>query len=127
MLPAKVGSIWPSSFRGEDVLTVANQTEPNLAGSIHVRSSIKFLRFVPFGQGIWLPRAILVSDWLLLKKSSPLKLLLAEWNQTKKLYRGPYIDASCQGWLHLAKQFQRRRCFNSSQSETRIALTNLLL
>jgi hypothetical protein len=38
--------------------------EPNLAGSIYVRSSIKFLRFFPFGQQIWLPRAILVSDWL---------------------------------------------------------------
>jgi hypothetical protein len=36
--------------------------EPNLAGSIYVRSSIKFLRFVPFGQQIWLPRTILVSD-----------------------------------------------------------------
>jgi uncharacterized membrane protein YqhA len=52
-----------------------SQMEPNLAGSIYVRSSIKFLRFVLFGQQIWLPRAILVSDWLLLKKSSPLKLL----------------------------------------------------
>ena len=49
--------------------------KPNLAGSIYVRSSIKFLRFVPFGQQIWLPRAILVSDWLMLNKSSPLKLL----------------------------------------------------
>jgi hypothetical protein len=39
--------------------------EPNLAGSIYVRSSIKFLRFVPFGQQIWLPRAILVSDWFI--------------------------------------------------------------
>jgi hypothetical protein len=29
----------------------------------------------------------------------------------KKLYRGSYIDASCQVWLHLAKQFQRRRFF----------------
>ena len=48
--------------------------EPNLAGSIYVRSSIKFLRFVPFGQQIWPPRAILFSDWLMLKKSSPLKL-----------------------------------------------------
>jgi hypothetical protein len=49
--------------------------EPNLAGSIYVRSSIKFLRFVPFGQQIWLPRAILVFEWLMLKKNSPLKLL----------------------------------------------------
>jgi hypothetical protein len=29
----------------------------------------------------------------------------------KKLYRGSYIDASCQVWLHLAKQLQRRRFF----------------
>ena len=56
-------------------LKLLGKMEPNLAGSIYVRSSIKFLRFVPFGQQIWLPRAILVSDWLMLKKSSPLKLL----------------------------------------------------
>jgi hypothetical protein len=37
--------------------------------------------------------------------------LLAKQNEMKKLYRGPYIDASCQVWLHLAKQFQRRRFF----------------
>ena len=48
--------------------------EPNLAESIYVRSSIKFLHFVPFRQQIWPPRAILVSDWLMLTKSSPLKL-----------------------------------------------------
>ena len=41
--------------------------------SIYIRSSKKFLHFVPFRQQIWPPRAILVSDWL--KKSSPLKLL----------------------------------------------------
>ena len=35
----------------------------------------KVLHFVPFRQQIWPPRAILVSDWLMLKKSSPLKLL----------------------------------------------------
>ena len=27
----------------------------------------------------------------------------------EKLYRGPYIDAYCQVWFHLAKFFQRRR------------------
>jgi hypothetical protein len=35
--------------------------------------------------------------------------LLVEWNEMEKLYRGPYIDAYCQVWLHLAKLFQRRR------------------
>ena len=34
-----------------------------------------FLHFVPFCHQIWPPRTILVSDWLMLKKSSPLKLL----------------------------------------------------
>jgi hypothetical protein len=29
----------------------------------------------------------------------------------KKLYRGSYIDASCQVWFNLAKEFQRRRFF----------------
>jgi hypothetical protein len=37
--------------------------------------SIKFLHVVPFRQQIWPPRAILVYDWLMLKKSSPLKVL----------------------------------------------------
>jgi hypothetical protein len=32
-----------------------------------------------------------------------------EWNEMEKLYRGPYIDAYCQVWFHLAKLFQRRR------------------
>jgi hypothetical protein len=38
--------------------------EPNLAGSIYVRSSIKHLHLVPFGQQTWPPRIILFSDWL---------------------------------------------------------------
>jgi hypothetical protein len=42
--------------------------EPNLAESICIRSSIKFLHFIPICQQIWPPRAILVSDWLMLKK-----------------------------------------------------------
>ena len=42
--------------------------ESNSAVGIYVRSSIKFIHFVPFHQQIWAPRAILVSDWLLFKK-----------------------------------------------------------
>jgi hypothetical protein len=37
------------------------------------------------------------------------------------LYRGPFIDASYQVLVHLAKNFQRRRFFKIGQSETRIA------
>jgi hypothetical protein len=73
MLLAKFGSILPSSFRGEDFfngsqseksialgghvhlhksspLKLLSQMEPNLAGSIYVRYSIKLLHMVPFGQ-----------------------------------------------------------------------------
>jgi hypothetical protein len=32
--------------------------------------------------------------------------LLAEWDEMKKLYRGPYIDAFCQDWFQLT---DRRR------------------
>jgi hypothetical protein len=56
-------------------LKLLGQMEPNLAGSIYVRSSIKLLHIMPFGQQRWLPRAYLVM---------------------KMLYRRSSIDASCQ-------------------------------
>jgi hypothetical protein len=34
-------------------LKLLGQMEPNLAGSIYVRSSIKLLNLVPFGQQTW--------------------------------------------------------------------------
>jgi hypothetical protein len=37
------------------------------------RSSIKIAHFVPIHLQTWPPHAILVSDWLISKKSSPLK------------------------------------------------------
>jgi hypothetical protein len=46
----------------------------NLVGSILGRSSIKIAHFVPICLQTWPPQAILVSDWLISKKSS-LKLL----------------------------------------------------
>ena len=53
-------------------LKLFGKMEPILAGSIYVRSSIKLLHLVLFGQQTWPPRFILFSDWLMLKKSSPL-------------------------------------------------------
>ena len=35
--------------------------------------------------------------------------MLAEWDEMKKFNRGPYIDAFCQIWFHLAQLFQRSR------------------
>ena len=47
--------------------------------------------------------------------------LLTDWNKMSNLYRGPFIDASYQVSVHLAKWFQRRRFLKICQSETRIA------
>jgi hypothetical protein len=47
----------------------------NLVGSIYGRSSIKIAHFVPIGYQTWPPQTILVSDWFISKKSSPLKQL----------------------------------------------------
>ena len=47
----------------------------NLIGSIHGRFSIKIAYFVPICLQTWLAQAILVSGWLISKKSSPLKPL----------------------------------------------------
>ena len=47
--------------------------------------------------------------------------LLTDLDKMSSLHRGPYIDASYQVSVHLAKQFQRRRFLNIGQSETRVA------
>jgi hypothetical protein len=46
-----------------------------LVGSIYGKSSIKIAHFVPIREQTWPPQAILVSDWLISKKSSLLKPL----------------------------------------------------
>jgi hypothetical protein len=80
--------IWQSGCRGEDFLEI-NQSETrlffgghvcyqinrNLVGIIFERSSIKTAHLVPICLQTWPPQAILVSDWLISKKSSPLKPL----------------------------------------------------
>ena len=61
------------SFR-PDRLT--NMAVRNLVGRIYGMSSMKNAHFVPISQQTWPPHAILVSDWSISKKSSPLKLLI---------------------------------------------------
>jgi len=78
-------------------LKLLGQMEPNLPASIYVRSSIKILLFVLFGKQIWLLRAILVSDWLMLKNSSPLKFL----GQIKPNLAGSIYVRSSIKLLHL--------------------------
>ena len=61
--------------------------EPNCTGGIYGRSFTKFPHFVPIGRQTWPPRAILVSDWLIFQKSSPLKPLgQMEPNFTGSIY-----------------------------------------
>jgi hypothetical protein len=50
---------------------------------------------------------ILKKIWLLILELLP--YLLAEWDEMKNIYRGPYIDAFCQVWFHLVQLFQRSR------------------
>jgi hypothetical protein len=45
----------------------------------------------------------------------------------KKFYRGSYIDASCQAWPHLAKQFQRRRFFTLANQKREMPLAAIFV
>jgi hypothetical protein len=47
----------------------------NLVGNIYGKSSVMIAYFVPIRLQMWLPQTILVFDWLISKKSSPLKPL----------------------------------------------------
>ena len=51
-------------------LPLHGQMNRNLVGSILERSFIKFANLVPIRKQTWPPQAILVSDWLISKKSS---------------------------------------------------------
>jgi hypothetical protein len=71
MLPTKFRSIWPSGFRRDDLLEI-DQSETRIACGAHL---------VPIRKQTWPPQANLISDWLISKKSSPLKRL-AKWINT---------------------------------------------
>ena len=54
----------------------ASSLKSNCLGMIIGRSSRNFMFFMPIGNPTWPPQAILVSDWLISKKLSPLKPLV---------------------------------------------------
>ena len=66
---------WLANFFKSSPLKPLSQMNQNLVGSIYGRSSIKIAHFVPIHLQTWPPQAILVSDWLISKKSSPMKPL----------------------------------------------------
>jgi hypothetical protein len=94
MLPTKFGLIWPSSFRGEDLFNIS-QSETRIALGSHIcwPNGMKRRNFIED----LTPRAILVSDWLMLNKSSPLKLL----GQIKLSLAGSIYARSSIKHLHL--------------------------
>jgi hypothetical protein len=64
-----------ADFLKSSPLKPLGQMNRDLVGNIYIMSSIKIAYFVPIRLQTWPPQAILVSDWLISKKSSPLKLL----------------------------------------------------
>jgi hypothetical protein len=72
------GSVHLAKWFQRRRLNKIGQSETRIASgsqSIYGRSSIKIAHFVPIRYQTWLPQTILVSDWLISKKSSPLKPL----------------------------------------------------
>jgi hypothetical protein len=68
----------------------------NWVGSIYGRSSIKSAHFDPIHWQTWMPQAILVSDWSISKKSSPLKQL----GQTDRSVVGSIYGRFSMGIVH---------------------------
>jgi hypothetical protein len=95
----------------------------NLIGSIYGRASIGIAHFVLIRRTFH--RCFLLSFGSFGKAVSEEKIfrnrpirnknclwqpcMLMDRDKMRTLYRGPYIDAYCQVWFHLAKLFQRRR------------------
>jgi hypothetical protein len=78
-------------------LKTLGQMNRNLIGSIRGRSTTKIANLVPIHQQTWPPQAILVSDWLISKKSSSLKPL-CQMNQN---LLGSILGRSSINNLHL--------------------------
>jgi hypothetical protein len=58
----------------------------NLVGSIYGKSSVTIAHFVPIHEQIWPPQTILVSDWLISKKSSLKPLCQMNRNLVGSIY-----------------------------------------
>ena len=66
---------WLADLKKSSSLEPHGHMNRNLVGSIYGRSSLKMAYFVPIRYQTWPPQTILVSDWLISKKSSSLKPL----------------------------------------------------
>ena len=78
---------WLADFFKSSPLKPLGQMSRNLVGSIYIMSSIKIAYFVPIRYQTWPPQTILVSDWLISKKASPLTpLCQMNWNLVGSIY-----------------------------------------
>ena len=122
MLPAKFGSIWPSSFRGEDFWKLSQselriaQWRPCLLSDRDEMNKLYKGPPIDASCKVWFHLAKRFQRRRFLKtqpigiKNCPWRpCLLSDRDEMNKLYKGPPIDAFCKVWFHLAKRFQRRR------------------
>jgi hypothetical protein len=64
-----------ANFNKSSPLKPLGQMNRNVVESIYGKSSIEIAHFVAIRYQTWPPQATLFSDWLISKKSSPLKPL----------------------------------------------------
>jgi hypothetical protein len=77
------------------------QMNRNLVGSFLGKSSINIAHLVPIRLQTWPPQTILVSDWLISKKSSPLKPLCQmnrKVSEEKTFKNRPIRNKNCLWW-----------------------------
>jgi hypothetical protein len=67
--------LWLVDFLDSSPLKLLGQMNLNLVGSIYGNSSVMIAHFVLIHYQTWPPQTILVFDWLISKKPSPLKPL----------------------------------------------------
>jgi hypothetical protein len=82
------------------------QMNQNLVGNILGRFSIKIAHLVPIRWQTWSPQTILVSDWLISKKLSPLKPLC----QMNRNSVGGILGRSVSDWLISKKNLLLWNC-----------------
>ena len=130
MLTTKFRFNWLSSFREEDFQKSTNQKQELHVVAMSVNESGRnqqslqrtfhrcFLpNFSSFG--------IAVSEEKIFFRNQPIRnknglwqpCLLTDRDEMSKLYRGPSIDASYQGLIHLTQRFQRRRFQKSTNQK----------
>jgi hypothetical protein len=123
MHPTKFRYIWPSSFRGENILKKANKKQELPVAAMFVNRSERHKQlqqrtfhkcFLPsfgtFGQTISEEKNFYIQP-IRNKNRIWRPCLLMDRDEMSNLYRRPSMDASFQVSVHLAKWLQKRIIF----------------